>query len=180
MPQQRLFYFLETITMNKNILVGIGIIAVLGILFWLGRGNINDPNNSANLSENVALNLAASEDYYNFGEISMAAGKISHDFKVKNSGAELVKIEKLYTSCMCTAAYFFQNGKKLGPFGMSGHGFVPPLRKIISPGEEVIISVTFDPAAHGPAGVGPIEREIYLEDKSGPLLTLGIGAKVTP
>lgn len=166
--------------MNKNILVGIGIIGVLGILFWLGRGNINNLNNSANLSENVASDLVASEDYYNFGEISMAAGKVSHDFKVKNVGVESVRIEKLYTSCMCTAANFIQNGKKLGPFGMAGHGFVPPLRKSLAPGEEVIISVTFDPAAHGPAGVGPIEREIFLEGKSDSLLTLGIGAKVTP
>jgi len=165
---------------KKTILLSIGIIAVLGVLFWLGKNNISSSGSSANLSENVTADLVSDEDYYDFGTISMAAGKVSHDFKVKNTGAEPVKIEKLYTSCMCTAAYFFQNGKKLGPFGMAGHGFVPPLKKSLAPGEEVIISAVFDPAAHGPAGVGPIEREIYLEGKSSPLLTLGIGAKVTP
>ena len=170
--------------MNKDkftiILVSAGIIAALGVLFWLGRSGINNPNNSANLSENVTADLVSDEDYYNFGVISMAAGQVTHDFKGKNTGVEPVKIEKVYTSCMCTDAYFIQNGKKLGPFGMAGHGFVPPLKKSLAPGEEVIISAVFDPAAERPAGVGPIEREIYLEGKSSPLLTLGIGAKVTP
>jgi hypothetical protein len=168
--------------MDKNfkaVLVGAGIILAVGILFWLGRGNIG-VKNSANLPAAVVSDLISDQTQYDFGTISMAAGTVSHDFKIKNTGREPVKTDKLYTSCMCTTAKFIQDGKSVGPFGMPGHGFVPPFRKTIAPGEEVVISVDFDPAAHGPAGVGEIEREIYLEGDSGPLVTLGIKANVTP
>ena len=81
---------------------------------------------------------------------------------------------------MCTTVKFIQGGKETGPFGMPGHGFVPPLKKTVAPNEEVAVSVTFDPTAHGPAGVGPIERAIYLYGKSDLLLQLDISASVTP
>ncbi len=124
--------------------------------------------------------LATEETLFDFGTVSMGRGNVGHDFKVRNESGEPVEIEKIYTSCMCTAAYFVKDGKKLGPFGMLGHGFVPSLRKKIEPGEEIVIAVVFDPAAHGPAGVGPVEREIYLEGKSGVLAAFQIKALVTP
>jgi hypothetical protein len=110
----------------------------------------------------------------------MAAGKVSHDFKFKNDSTKPIITEQLFTSCMCTTASFVQGGKVSGPFGMPGHNFVPPLRRTIAPGEEVTISVVFDPAAHGPAGIGEIVREIYLNSKSDSIATFTIRANVTP
>lgn len=170
--------------MSKNkittIIIGLGFIAVLGVLFWLGWANVSNPASQANIIRAVNPNLKAEEELYDFGTISMAAGLVNRDFKVRNIGNESIRIEKLYTSCMCTEAHFIQNGKKTGPFGMPGHGFVVPLRKDIAPNEEVTIAVTFDPAAHGPAGLGIVERQIYFEGKSSLLLTLGFQANVTP
>lgn len=163
--------------MNKKIIIGLAVGFIIAGLVWIAKPA---PNQQANLSEAVGGDLEAEETAFNFGKISMAGGKVSHDFKIKNSGDKSVALDKLYTSCMCTAAYFFQDGERIGPFGMVGHGFVPSLKKVIAGGEEAVISVTFDPAAHGPAGVGPIERVVYLENKSGILLELSIAANVTP
>jgi hypothetical protein len=63
---------------------------------------------------------------------------------------------------------------------MPGHGFTPPLRETLGANEEATVTVTFDPAAHGPAGVGLIEREIYLESKEAASVVIRVSATVTP
>ena len=64
---------------------------------------------------------------------------------------------------MCTNAYFTSDGEESGPFGMPGHGFVPGLGRKLKAGEKAVVRVVFDPAAHGPAGVGPVDRLAWLE-----------------
>ena len=82
---------------------------------------------------------------------------------------------------MCTNAYFvLPDGSKKGPFGMSGMGFVPKLNETIKAGQSADIEVIFDPNAHGPAGVGMIDRLIDLADDSGRALQFEIKANVTP
>lgn len=126
-----------------------------------------------------AAALVASEPSYDFGTVSMANGLVRHEFKIKNEGSNPLTISELYTSCMCTNAIFKRAGKEKGPFGMPGHGFVPKLGETLAPGEEAIIEVVFDPAAHGPAGVGPIQRVVSLNTEAGSN-ELGIRALVTP
>ncbi|MBU6414743.1 hypothetical protein KGQ34_00665, partial [Patescibacteria group bacterium] len=84
------------------------------------------------------------------------------------------------TSCMCTNAYIESVGREKGPFGMEGMGYVPPANEIIKAGESRGIKVVYDPNAHGPAGVGAIDRLIYLTDGTGGTLQLEIKAEVTP
>ena len=112
----------------------------------------------------------------------MKDGKASKVFKVRNPGEEDINLEKVSTSCMCTNAYILMpDGEKKGPFGMPGHGgFVPKANEIVKAGEEREIEVVYDPNAHGPAGVGMIDRFVYLEDESGNKLELEIKANVTP
>lgn len=172
--------------MNKNksikiISTGVAILAGLGILFWLGRSNVNNlGRNSSDLNASFGSYLVGDENYYDFGTISMAAGKVAHSFRIKNSGAEPLIIEKMYTSCMCTTASLIKGGKRFGPYGMPGHGFISPINASFVPQEEATVEVVFDPAAHGPAGIGPVERMVYLEGKEGNLATLIIKAEVTP
>lgn len=164
--------------MNKNIIVGIVItVLLLGGLVFLGQPKEQNDNSANSTSSGV---LAAQESSFDFGTVSMAAGPVAHRFKVKNTGADPVNISKMYTSCMCTNASLFMGGKTFGPYGMPGHGFVPKINKAVNPGEEVEVEVVFDPAAHGPAGVGRIERVVYLENNAGAPAELGIEAIVTP
>lgn len=127
-----------------------------------------------------ASSLSADEKAFDFGEISMAAGVVKRTFKIKNNGAGTALISKLYTSCMCTNATLKTARGSRGPFGMPGHGFVPRLDENIAPREEAEVEVVFDPAAHGPAGVGKIERAVYLEQEGTAPLELRISAMVKP
>ena len=168
--------------MKKNLtgIIGIAIIILIaGVVVAISKSG--DPENKkANLIDGFPGNLTTEESAFDFGAVSMAAGDVSHLFKVKNTSAAPVKIAKIYTSCMCTTATYVKGDKKMGPFGMPGHGIQPKINQILEPGAEAQIEVVFDPAAHGPAGVGKIERAVYLEGESGLLLQLGFSAVVTP
>lgn len=165
---------------SKKILFGLlATVIVIGGLIWLTRPNTsgNTPTNSASTAP---ANLAATESLFDFGEISMAAGNVTHNFKIKNTSASAVEIKRLYTSCMCTNASLIKQGQKFGPFGMPDHGLVPQVNQTLNPGEESDIEVVFNPKAHGPAGVGPVDRVVYIEETTGQSLELGIKALVTP
>jgi len=166
---------------NKNIVTTtVIILAFVGLIIWFGKP-IPPNGQNGNLSSAVSEGtLVASEPSFDFGTISMATGKVKREIKVKNTGTEAVTVIKMYTSCMCTEASFLQNGKKMGPFGMPGHGFVPKINSAINPNEEIIVEVVFDPTAHGPAGVGKIERVVTLENNSSSDLNIMFSAFVTP
>lgn len=165
------------------------ILFILGALFVLmygGSKNITSstlPSDSSEISKigEIKNQLITSETFYDFGIISMKDGDVSKTFKVTNGTSLDVLIPSLTTSCMCTRAYFIEsNGNKNGPFGMPGMGIVPKLNKTIKAGESVDIEVVYDPNAHGPAGVGMIDRFVYLEDSEGHKLQFEIKANVTP
>ena len=123
--------------------------------------------------------LQTDESNYDFGSISMAKGKVSKTFTFQNTTSQAVTAKKLYTSCMCTQATLAVDDKNFGPFGMPAHGFIPGIDASIEPGAEAKIEAVFDPAAHGPAGVGPIAREVILETSDGKL-TFKFKAQVLP
>lgn len=163
---------------QKTLIIGGFAALLLVALFLMGQPDGNPKNTLA--QTDAPSSLTATEMAFDFGEVSMAQGPVSHTFQVRNENAETLTLARLTTSCMCTTATFIQGESRLGPFGMPGHGFVPPLNASLAPGESAEIDVTFDPAAHGPAGIGRIERVIFLESKNGAPLTLTIAATVTP
>ena len=166
----------------KNCL-GIGVAAFLLIavvvVLAISRPNVSDSKDN-NQNAVAAVLSVADEEEFDFGIISMAAGKVSHLFRVKNTTADPVMVKKLYTSCMCTSASLEIGQEKIGPFGMAGHGFIPTFSKTIAPETEAVVEVVFDPAAHGPAGVGPITRVVYLEEAGGGVVELNFSAVVEP
>lgn len=164
--------------MNKYLIIGvISILALVGLI-WFARPAPSN-NNLANVSSGPPATVASDESSFDFGQVSMASGKVSHLFKIKNTGGQNLDISKLYTSCMCTVATLISGGKKFGPFGMAGHGFIPKINASVASGSEADVEVVFDPAAHGPAGVGPIQRVVYLETSAGEKM-FEISAVVTP
>lgn len=167
----------------KEILIGIGATALIfgGIIFFAGQTQKNPEQNSAAINgSNSNGTISAEHSSFDFGSISMSNGNVRHDFTVKNTSGEQATLKKLYTSCMCTTASLKINGRTEGPFGMAGHGFIPSFNQALAPGEEATIEVVFDPNAHGPAGVGKIERVIYIEMGSSNTLELNVSANVTP
>lgn len=165
--------------MNAKVImyVFVGTAILLGGLIWLGKQT--SQNGPANSGATASV-LKNDEPLFDFGTISMANGKVKHDFKITNSSDQPVNIRKVYTSCMCTAANFMLNGKTYGPFGMEGMGGLTYANITMGPGDSGTLETVYDPNAHGPAGVGSIDRFVYVEDKNGGQLQFEIKTVVTP
>lgn len=168
--------------LRNVVLYCLAIVGLVGVIWWWGgKTQANSPLPGVSDNELIPSSLSASETLYDFGTISMGQGKVSYRFKVSNPSSQAVTVESLTTSCMCTAAFIVKaDGSKRGPFGMPGHGVVPKANEIIGAGESREIEVIYDPAAHGPAGVGKIDRFVFLQETGGGVLELEIKANVTP
>ncbi|MDP2668560.1 MAG: DUF1573 domain-containing protein [bacterium] len=165
--------------MDKKTLI-ISVLVLFGIagLIWWGGSDSQATATSQNFG--AISSLSAQEKLYDFGTISMKNGLVDHVFKIVNSSDKDVFVKKITTSCMCTGAYIEGAGGKKGPFKMEGMGFVPLANETIKAGESRDLRVVYDPNAHGPAGVGTIDRLIYLADASGGVIQFEIKAVVTP
>lgn len=161
----------------KILIMAAASILGLGVLLFLSQPNGNSEVKGNGGGNNV---LEVDRALHDFGTISMKNGKVKTTFKIKNSTAEPMELSKLYTTCMCTEARLFVNGKTEGPFGMPGHGGIASFQQKIDPQQEADIEVEYDPNAHGPSGVGTIERSVIVEGHGEQLATMNIKANVTP
>jgi hypothetical protein len=157
----------------------------LGIALWIAQPEDRTTNNSTaghNMPTGAISKNQLSSDIvnYDFGTISMKDGKVSKLVTSINNNPETISIQKLYTSCMCTEAFMVKNGQEIGPFGMPGHGALKAINENVKPSETLQIKVVFDPNAHGPSGVGIIERDVAAEDESGKILNFHFKANVIP
>ncbi|MBU6370568.1 MAG: DUF1573 domain-containing protein [Patescibacteria group bacterium] len=168
--------------LKETIIILAVCLAIFG-LFVLGYAN---SGSSAASVQGVPANapasaLAASSTFYDFGTISMRNGDVSRDFTFTNPANHDVTITQVETSCMCTSALLVEpDGSTKGPFGMPGMGGMNATDETIKAGVTRTLRVIFNPAAHGPAGVGSIDRFILLTDASGGALKFEIKAIVTP
>ena len=164
---------------NKNVIIGFAIaLVILGGVVWLSRGS---SSSSGKASQDLAASsVSIQEKSFDFGTVSMAAGNVSHLFRLKNTTEASIKVEKIYTSCMCTVAFLTKGSDRLGPFGMPGMSGGTPetVNASVAPGEEFEIEAVFDPAAHGPAGLGKIDRTVYIETSAGKTRAVGYAARV--
>ena len=162
----------------KTIVGIIFAVVIIGGLVWIARPDARGAQPvPAKSSGSLSVEGASA---YDFGAISMAAGKVTRTFKIKNTSAEAVRIEKMYTSCMCTIATLAAGGKQFGPYGMPGHEAIERIDQEIGPNEEATVAVVFDPAAHGPAGIGRIQRLVTIENDAGQPIEIQFAATVTP
>ena len=171
------------VSMNQKLLLGAGIVLALGgaiVAAMPDAGVKNSPRAESRIETRATGILSAKETSFDFGSISMAAGKVTHNYRFRNTSSAPVVINQLYTSCMCTTAALATGGRKSAPHGMPGHGFMPSINESIGPNEEAMIEVIFDPAAHGPAGIGPIERVVTVENSAGRPLEFAFSALVRP
>ncbi len=174
--------------MNKKFLIATAVVvAGIGAMIIAGMPDKTTPSQPQASAQarpgatpRASAALGSSESKFDFGSISMAAGKVTHRFFLANRGAEPIEIRKLYTSCMCTTAELVKGIRRFGPFGMQGHTDIPSINQDFAPGERAYVEVVFDPAAHGPAGVGPIERVVTIENSAGQPMQLAFSAYVTP
>ncbi len=167
---------------TKTIIILIGL-ALAGLFVWgyFSRGSTTASVQGVSISSNSKSSLIASEIFYDFGIISMKNGDVSKEFVVTNPTAEDINLKTVFTSCMCTSAFIVGPDANIkGPFKMPGMGYVPRANEIIKAGDSRIIRIVYNPNAHGPAGVGKIDRFVTLTDSFGNDLQLEIKANVIP
>lgn len=166
----------------KNI-YSLGAIVLVIVLLWVfGGANRADPKPVPSLPKSdLASPLVGENLFFDFGNISMSVGNVSHVFKIANTNKTAIVVSKIYTSCMCTVATLVTKTGRAGPFGMPGHATIASINQSIAPGEEASVEAVFDPAAHGPSGTGRVRRIIYLEtDAQKEPFELSFEANVTP
>ena len=150
------------------ILLAVGIIL---LVFNFSKG-------SSAQNSNGKPHLEISETEYDFGTMPINGGILKKTFEIKNSGDGDLVIGPIWTSCHCTSAVFKLNGKQSPEFNMAK---IPWSQKM-APGETGQIEVIFDPAFHGPAGIGEAIRAIFFEtnDPQNESSEVRIAANVTP
>lgn len=124
--------------------------------------------------------IEISEKEYDAGTVSMAAGLVKHTYEIKNKGDGDLKINRIWTSCMCTTAHLKVGDKISSEFGM--HSAPVFWSQKIAPGETGYLGITFDPGFHGPQGTGPVIRTIYLStsDPQNKKIEFRLSANVMP
>lgn len=155
------------------------LIIIIAVIAFSGQGTTAGSSTATLSSGSV---LAAKEVEKDIGTVSMGKGIVPIVYEVTNTGSEAVTVNKLYTSCMCTRAQIRgKDGKVSGWGNMQGHGggAVNP-NWTVAAGETIMVAAEFDPTAHGPEGVGPIQRVVVLETTSSktPRIELGFSGTV--
>ena len=174
------FFFKHMKNTTRNLIVFSGIVVFILGLVWLASIGKSGTNSVTQYSQSF---LSGSGQHYDFGTIAMDNGTVEREFELKNEGVESVVINKVYTSCMCTTAYIYDaRNKEYGAFGMPGHGGGSSSTSVVvNAGESARVKAVYDPAAHGPSGVGLAERSVYVETNSAqsPKIELSFRAMVT-
>lgn len=162
----------------KSLLMAGGIMAVVLLTVFVRPAPPADNASAADPGNSL---LVSNETSYNFGTISMAGGKVTRRFVISNPTDQPITISKVFSSCMCTKVGLNNGASRQGPFGMPGHGgAIPAIQEVIRPGAQAEVEVIYDPAAHGPAGVGKFERYATIQTGDDRALRLFIRGFVTP
>lgn len=76
------------------------LLAIVGVLAGAFLFTFNFGGAGSNPAPDVIPggNLTVTDDFYDFGRISMKDGKVSRSFRLQNTGSEPALIRKLYTS----------------------------------------------------------------------------------
>ncbi|MEK7521904.1 MAG: DUF1573 domain-containing protein, partial [Patescibacteria group bacterium] len=97
---------------------------------------------------------------FDWGRIDYSGGKVKANFSIKNQGGGTLKLRNVRTSCHCTQARVTIEGSASPYFGMNS---VSSWVGEVAPAGEANLEVVFDPAYHGPGGIGPINRFVEVE-----------------
>ncbi len=109
------------------------------------------------------MGVEANPESYDLGDVPLKGGIVTKEYEVINATEQPIKLKKIATSCMCTQAKVSVGGKETRFYGME-HAMDknPPVNLEIGQDEVAKVTVDFDPAAHGPQGVGPFDRSVWL------------------
>ena len=161
---------------EKKLLIIIGILTVVILFAGIYFLSTTTSTSQISTSDNVKA-YVTDPTSYDWGIIPMDKGDVAKTFTIKNNGSDTLKLYNVKTSCHCTKAYVTINGIDSPKFGMDS---LSSWTGEVSPGQEAKLTAVFDPAFHGPQGVGLINRFVLVEtnDKSNQKLTFTLTGTV--
>jgi len=134
---------------------GLATVLILGGGVWLVMRN-----QPVQIASNQGAVLGVGEQAFDWGTIQLNGGEVTRSFEIENKGDSQLQIANLKTSCMCTKARLVVESEAGPWFAMHSQsqwiGKVPP-------GKKAQVEVVFDPAFHGPSGVGAISRTVTMQ-----------------
>lgn len=115
---------------------------------------------AANVKSDSQTAVEIENNKYDFGNVDFGGGVVDKSFSIKNTGSSTLKIYNVKTSCMCTTAQL-----KTSEFASKKFGMHEASNEVIEvkPGNTADLKVEFDPAYHGPSGLGSISRTVTME-----------------
>lgn len=131
----------------------IGVLIIIGLSYAVFKDASVKNQTSVNLSKKA---LEFSETNFDFGNVNINAGTVSHEYILKNTNNTAITITGMKTSCMCTNVIMQYKDRTSPTFGM--HNNPSFYSQTIQPGETAKIIATFDPLFHGPNGTGNVTR----------------------
>ncbi len=156
----------------------IGRLSILLALSLAGTGACNEARTVSD-SRAPESSLKADRPEHDFGRVPIDGGKVETLFDLVNEAPGEVRLLSVATSCGCTEAVAeFADGSTVGSFKLPGDGQESEAGRNVSAGESFEVRVVFDPAAHGPEGVGELMREVILATRDGARTRLVIRANV--
>lgn len=158
-------------------IVGITAVILIGGIFLASKSGSGGEVKSSATSMDSNTKAQVEETSYDWGEIGINDGNVEKVFKIKNTGSATLKLSNVLTSCMCTTAQLSLDGDTSPIFGM--HSKSNYVLEVPS-GKTAELKVIFDPAYHGPSGIGPITRqvEVATNDPATPKLNFMLTAVV--
>lgn len=114
------------------------------------------------LAENAPVDspkITIEPTFFNFGDVSQAAGEVSQSFTVRNAGKTSLEINNLLSSCGCTTAALIVDGQEGPRFGM--HNNPKDWSATLDPDATAVLKVYYDPNVH-PDFRGDATREITI------------------
>lgn len=162
--------------MSNNKLVIIILVSVLALVVVSSyvTNKFRTPE-GVEASENARVEFG--ETRKDRGEVKINQGLLVTDFLIKNVGSDPLILYDVSTSCMCTVATIEIDGVSSPEFKM---GERSSYTAMVLPGGTATVKLIFDPAFHGPNGVGPVTRQVMMRtnDSSQPKLEFIISATV--
>ena len=156
---------IKTMTdINKYKQIGLAVLIGVVIIAGLTYAVSKDSTTSKNATKS-SKSLTISEKSFDFGDIPINGGLVSHEYTLTNNSNEPISIKGMKTSCTCTTAVLKYKDRTSPKFGM--HNNPSFYSQTIQPGESATVVATFDPLFHGPDATGPITRIVDISSDAG-------------
>lgn len=137
------------------------IVIIIGGLMILFSSKSKQNQNQARVQLNPQAKIEIPLKSADLGNMKVSDEK-SADFEIKNTGTQILKIYRIFTSCDCTFAKIFINGKESPEFNMEMHNTPEAARweGEVMPNATATLKIIYKPAVM--PVFGPVERSVIL------------------